>query len=207
LIQPYLDRLPLVAILRGVTPDEVVDIGTALVEAGFAIIEVPLNSPRPLESIGRLSTAFGDAVLVGAGTVTSATQVRDVAEAGGRLIVSPNCEADVIYATTDAGLVSMPGVATPTEALAALTSGADALKLFPAELLTPPVLRALRSVLPEETRILPVGGITPDAMRAYVAAGATGFGLGSALCKRGDSAAQVAVRAQAFITEWRALSR
>jgi 2-dehydro-3-deoxyphosphogalactonate aldolase len=203
-IQKYLERMPLVAILRGITPDEVADIGNALVEAGFAIIEVPLNSPMPLESIARLRAAVGEDVLVGAGTVTTTSQVRDVANAGGGLIVSPNYDAEVIYATTDAGLASMPGVATPTEAFAALVSGADALKLFPAELLTPPVVRALRSVLPDDVPLLPVGGITTDKMKDYAAAGATGFGLGSALYKRGDTAAQVSAKAQAFVTAWRA---
>jgi 2-dehydro-3-deoxyphosphogalactonate aldolase len=203
-IQKYLERMPLVAILRGITPDEVVDVGHALVAAGFTIIEVPLNSPTPLESIARLRAAVGDDVLVGAGTVITTSQVRDVADAGGQLIVSPNYDAEVIYATTDAGLASIPGVATATEAFAALVSGADALKLFPAELLTPTVLRALRSVLPEDARILPVGGITPGAMQGYVAAGANGFGLGSALYKRGDSAAKVSASAQAFVAAWRA---
>jgi 2-dehydro-3-deoxyphosphogalactonate aldolase len=203
-IQKYLERMPLVAILRGITPDEVADVGHALVEAGFTIIEVPLNSPTPLESITRLRAAVGEDILVGAGTVITTSQVRDVADAGGQLIVSPNYDAEVIYATTDAGLASMPGVATPTEAFAALVSGADALKLFPAELLTPTVLRALRSVLPDDAPVLPVGGITTDKMKDYVAAGANGFGLGSALYKRGDSAAKVSASAQAFVAAWRA---
>ena len=206
MIQIYLDRLPLIAILRGVTPDEVVAIGEVLVAAGFAIIEVPLNSPTPLESIHRLHDTFGDGVLIGAGTVTASTQVQDVASAGGRLIVMPHSDADVIRAAKSAGMVCVPGIATATEGFAALAHGADALKLFPAELLTPRVLGAFRSVFPEATRFFPVGGITPGSMSEYVGAGATGFGLGSALYKRGDSAEQVAVSASAFVDAWRLLS-
>jgi 2-dehydro-3-deoxyphosphogalactonate aldolase len=205
MIQPYLDRLPLVAILRGVTPEAVVAIGHVLVDAGFSIIEVPLNSPRPLESVRRLSETFGAAVLVGAGTVMSAEQVRGVADAGGRLIVMPHGDPVVVLAAKAAGLACIPGVATPTEGFAALANGADALKLFPAELISPAVLRAMRSVFPPETRFLPVGGITPHTMSEYVAAGAAGFGLGSALYKRGDDAATVAASAQAFVAAWRRL--
>ncbi|MEO8563355.1 MAG: 2-dehydro-3-deoxy-6-phosphogalactonate aldolase [bacterium] len=205
MIQPFLDRLPLVAILRGITPDEVVGVGRVLVDAGFAIIEVPLNSPRPLESVRQLSDAFGDMVLVGAGTVMSAGQVSDVADAGGRLIVMPHGDADVVRAAKAAGLACVPGVATPTEGFAALANGADALKLFPAELLSPAVLRAMRSVFPAATRFLPVGGITPQTMTEYVAAGATGFGLGSALYKRGDEPAAVAANARAFVVAWQRL--
>jgi 2-dehydro-3-deoxyphosphogalactonate aldolase len=203
MIQPYLDRLPLAAILRGVTPDEVVAIGRSLVDAGFVIIEVPLNSPRPLESVRLLSDAFGDSVLVGAGTVMSAEQVRHVADAGGRLIVMPHGDPVVVRAAKAMGLACIPGVATPTEGFAALANGADALKLFPAELLSPAVLRAMRSVFAAETRFLPVGGITPHTMAEYVAAGASGFGLGSALYKRGDSPNAVAANARAFVSEWR----
>jgi 2-dehydro-3-deoxyphosphogalactonate aldolase len=205
MIQPYLDRLPLVAILRGVTPGEVISIGDALASAGFAVVEVPLNSPDPLESIQRLSERFGDEILVGAGTVTSARQVDDVARSGGRLIVMPHGDAEVVRAAKGAGLACMPGLATPTEAFAALASGADALKLFPAELLTPAVLRSMRAVLPGATRFLPVGGITPDSMAAYVAAGATGFGLGSALYRRGDDAGRVSANARDFVEAWRRL--
>ena len=201
-MQRYLDRLPLIAILRGVTPDEVVEIGHALVDAGFAIIEVPLNSPNPLESIQRLHYAFGEDVLLGAGTVMTAAQVYDVAEAGGRLIVTPHVDTHVIRATKTSGLVSIPGIATPSEGFAALASGADGLKLFPAELLPPTVLRALRGVFPEGTRFFPVGGITPSLMSQYVAAGATGFGLGTALYRRGDSAERVTANAEAFVNAW-----
>jgi len=206
MIQIYLDRLPLIAILRGVTPDEVVAIGEALATAGFAIIEVPLNSPAPLESIRRLHDTFGDDILIGAGTVMTPAQVRDVAEAGGRLIVMPHGDVHVIRAAKLAHMICIPGVATVTEGFAALANGADALKLFPAELLTPKVLGAFRSVFPEATRFFPVGGITPGTMSEYVAAGATGFGLGSALYRRGDSAEQVAVSARAFVDAWQTTS-
>ena len=205
MIQPFLDRLPLVAILRGVTPDEVISVGEALVGAGFVIIEVPLNSPDPLESIRRLSERFGDEILIGAGTVTSPAQVADVARSGGRLIVMPHSDGDVVRAAKKAGLVCIPGIATPTEAFAALANGADALKLFPAEMLTPAVLRSIRAVLPATTRFLPVGGISPDGMAAYVAAGAAGFGLGSALYRRGDDAERVAANARDFVAAWRRL--
>ena len=198
-----LGRLPLVAILRGVGPEEVVPIGRALVEAGFAVIEVPLNSPRPLESIGRLAAALGDGVLVGAGTVTSPAQVGEVERAGGRLIVMPHADPAVIGAAKSLGLACVPGVATPTEAFAALAAGADALKLFPAEMLTPPVLKAMLSVLPKGTRLLPVGGITPERMGPFRAAGASGFGLGSALYRPGADAEEVARHARAFVAAWR----
>ena len=202
-IQPFLDRLPLVAILRGVTSEDVVAVAESLVDAGFAIIEVPLNSPGPLESIERLQAKYGDEILIGAGTVTAPGQVADVAKAGGRMIVMPHGDAEVVRAAKAAGLACIPGVATPTEAFAALAGGADALKLFPAELLTPAVLKALRSVLPQATRILPMGGITPDSMAAYVAAGASGFGLGSALYRRGDDPARVARNARDFVSAWK----
>ena len=205
MIQPFLDRLPLVAILRGVTPDEVLAIGEALVSAGFAMIEVPLNSPDALESIRRLSERFGGEVLTGAGTVTSPRQVDDVARAGGRLIVMPHGDGEVVRAAKAAGLACVPGIATPTEAFAALANGADALKIFPAELLTPVVLRSMRAVLPATTRFLPVGGISPDSMAAYVAAGAAGFGLGSALYRRGDDAGRVSANARDFVDAWRRL--
>jgi 2-dehydro-3-deoxyphosphogalactonate aldolase len=205
MIQPYLDRLPLVAILRGVTPGEVISIGEALASAGFTVIEVPLNSPDPLESIQRLRERFGDELLIGAGTVTSPRQVDDVARSGGRLIVMPHGDGEVVRAAKGAGLACIPGIATPTEAFAALTNGADALKLFPAELLTPAVLRSMRAVLPAATRFLPVGGISPDSMAAYVAAGAAGFGLGSALYRRGDDVGRVSANARDFVDAWRRL--
>ena len=205
MIEPFLDRLPLVAILRGITPDEVVAVGDALVNAGFAIVEVPLNSPRPLESIERLIAKFGEEVLIGAGTVTSPAQVREIKAAGGRLIVMPHGDADVVRAAKAAGLACIPGVATPTEGFAALANGADALKLFPAELLAPTVLKSMRAVFPSAARFLPVGGITPDTMASYVAAGAAGFGLGGALYRRGDAPSRVAENARDFVAAWKRL--
>ena len=205
MIEPFLERLPLVAILRGVTPEEVAGVSDALVEAGFAIVEVPLNSPRPLESIERLHAKFAEEILIGAGTVMTPAQVKDVAAAGGRLIVMPHGEAEVVRAAKAAGLACMPGVSTPTEGFAALANGADALKLFPAELLTPVVLKAMRTVFPTATRFFPVGGITPDAMASYVAAGAAGFGLGGALYRRGDDPSRVAANARDFVAAWKRL--
>lgn len=205
-LQPWLERLPLVAILRGVTPPEVVGIGHALVEAGFAIIEVPLNSPDATLSIRRLAADLGEAALVGAGTVTSPAAVWEVARAGGRIIVMPHADVAVIRAAVDAGLLCAPGIATPTEGFAALAAGADALKLFPAELSGPKVLKALVSVFPRGTTFLPVGGITPDSMGDFVAAGAAGFGLGSALYRPGMTAAEVGATAKAFVSAWRGLT-
>jgi 2-dehydro-3-deoxyphosphogalactonate aldolase len=205
MIEPYLDRLPLVAILRGVTPEEVMDVTGALVDEGFAIVEVPLNSPRPLESIERLRAKLGEEILVGAGTVMSPAQVKEVAAAGGRLIVMPHGDGEVVRAAKAAGLACIPGIATPTEGFAALANGADALKLFPAELLTPAVLKSMRAVFPAATRFFPVGGITPDAMASYVAAGAAGFGLGGALYRRGDAPSRVAANARDFVATWKRL--
>ena len=205
MLTTWLDRLPLVAILRGVRPAEVVPIGEALVDAGFAIVEVPLNSPEPLESIRRLVVSLGTDVLVGAGTVMTPDEVRAIADVGGRIVVMPHSDSAVVRAAKAAGLYCTPGVATPTEGFAALSLGADALKLFPAELLTPAVLKAMRSVFPKTTRFLPVGGITPDNMAPYVAAGASGFGLGSALYKPGDTPDQVSVRARLFVERIREL--
>lgn len=191
-------RFPLIAILRGVRPDEVEAIGEELVAAGFTILEVPLNSPDPLDSIARLSRALEGRAVVGAGTVLRVEDVAAVAEAGGTLIISPNANTSVIAAAADAGLVALPGVATPTEAFAALEAGAAALKLFPAEQATPAVLKAMRAVLPKDTRVLPVGGIAPDNMASWLAAGAAGFGLGSALFKPGMTATAVGEQARAF---------
>lgn len=194
--------LPLVAILRGVRPDEVVPIGRALYAAGFRLLEVPLNSPDPLESIARLRVALPDDALVGAGTVLTPERVAAVAAAGGELIVMPHADLRVINAAVVAGLPCLPGVATPTEAFAALEAGAAGLKLFPGELVTPPVVKALRAVLPKATRLVPVGGITPPAMAAYRKAGANGFGLGSALYAPGLGAAEVGARALEFVHAW-----
>ncbi len=207
MIRSYFNRMPLVAILRGVTPDEVVAIGRALVAEGFVLIEVPLNSPQPIESIRRLADALGPDILVGAGTVVAPASVREIAEARGRLIVMPHSDPAVVREAKGAGLVCTPGVATPTEGYAALANGADALKMFPAEAMPPPVLKAWRSIFPPETAFLPVGGITTDTMEGYLAAGAAGFGLGSALYKPGLSAEAVGTRARAFVGAWRRLSQ
>nr|WP_189992862.1 2-dehydro-3-deoxy-6-phosphogalactonate aldolase [Thalassobaculum fulvum] len=193
-----MERLPLVAILRGVEPDEVVAIGAELVDVGFAVIEVPLNSPEPFDSIGRLAAAFGDRALIGAGTVLTAAAVDRVAAAGGGLIVMPHADTAVIRAAKRAGLFAVPGFATPTEAFSALDAGADALKLFPAEAAPPAVLKAMRAVLPPAVPVLPVGGIRPETMAGYWEAGAAGFGLGSALYKPGDAPATVRAKAVAF---------
>lgn len=206
MLDTYLKDLPLIAILRGVTPDEIVPVGRALYDAGFRVIEIPLNSPQPFESIRRLTAELGESCLIGAGTVLTEAQVAEVDAAGGRLIVSPNANLAVIRASKAAGLVSAPGVATPSEGFAALDAGADSLKLFPAEQLGPAVVKAWRAVFPQELALLPVGGITPDNMGPYVAAGANGFGLGSALYKPGLTAAQVSANAQAFAAGWRAIS-
>lgn len=192
-------RLPLIAILRGVRPDEVEAIGDALAEAGFTLIEVPLNSPDPLESIARLAKRFPGRAVIGAGTVLRACDVDAVRAAGGTMIISPNTDASVIAACAAAGLVSLPGIATPSEAFAALQAGATGLKLFPAEAATPAVLKAMRAVLPAGVRVLPVGGITPDGMAPWRKAGAAGFGLGSALYQPGMSAAEVGTRARLFV--------
>lgn len=198
-------RLPLIAILRGVTPDAVVPIGAVLIEAGFAMIEVPLNSPEPIKSIAALQSAFGDRVLVGAGTVTSPSRPAEIAATGAKLLVMPHADVAVIRAAKAAGMICVPGIMTPTEGFAALAAGADALKLFPAELAGPATLRAMRSVFPAGTLFLPVGGITPDTMGGFLKAGAAGFGLGSALYRPGDTAAAVAAHAAAFVAAWRPL--
>lgn len=198
-------RCPLVAILRGVRPDEVEPIGDTLVDAGFTLVEVPMNSPDPLDSIGRLARRLEGRALVGAGTVLTPDQVDAVQQAGGQLIISPNSDLSVIGRSAQAGLISMPGYFTPTEAFAAVQAGARALKLFPAEAATPAVLKAQRAVLPTDLPILVVGGINPGNMAPWIAAGANGFGLGSALYKPGASAADVSEAAQAFVRGWRAV--
>lgn len=191
-------HLPLVAILRGLTPAEAPAVGDAIVEAGFRLLEVPLNSPQPLDSIALMRQRYPDA-LVGAGTVLSAQQVRDVHAAGGELIVAPNFNADVVAEAARLGLVSLPGVITPTEAFGALAAGATGLKLFPAELASPAVVKALLAVLPKGTPLMPVGGITPDNMDQWRAAGSAGFGIGSALYKPGKSAEAVREDALRFV--------
>jgi 2-dehydro-3-deoxyphosphogalactonate aldolase len=198
-LKQWLGRCPLVAILRGVTPEEVVGIGTALERAGIAIVEVPLNSPRPIESIGRLAQHFGSRMLIGAGTVMTPADVAAIAAAGGRLIVTPHAAEAVVRAARAHDMLACPGCFTPTEAFAMLAAGADALKLFPAEAATPAVLRSLRAVLPSGTALLPVGGIDAGNIPGWRAAGAAGFGIGSAIYKPGDSAAVVAGKARLLV--------
>lgn len=192
-------QCPLVAILRGIAPGEAEPVGEALLEAGFVLLEVPLNSPQPLESIARLAARFGGRATIGAGTVTTPAEVAAVQAAGGTLIVSPHVDERVIAATLAAGMVSLPGFFTPTEAFAALRAGAHALKLFPAEAASPAVLKAHRAVLPADVLVLPVGGIAAEAMAPWLVAGAAGFGLGSALYRPGFTAAEVRERADRFI--------
>jgi 2-dehydro-3-deoxyphosphogalactonate aldolase len=205
-LQEYLAPLPLVAILRGVEPEEALAIGQTLTDAGFRAIEVPLNSPQPLDSIAALTQALGARALIGAGTVLDPADVSRIAEAGGRLIVMPHADHAIIRAAKAQGLLCVPGVATPTEAFGALAAGADALKLFPAEAMPPAVVKAWRAVLPKEVWLLPVGGITPERMAPYLAAGADGFGLGSALYQPGLTPAAVATRAKAFAQAFADLS-
>lgn len=195
---------PLVAILRGLRPEEAAPMARALVEAGMPRIEVPLNSPQPLASVAAMVDAVGDRALIGAGTVLTAAQVGEVAAAGGRLIVSPNADPAVIAATKAAGLLSAPGVFTATECFAALAAGADMLKLFPASLLGLDGLKALRAVLPADVPALAVGGVGPADFAAWRAAGAAGVGLGSALYKPGDAAQTVAARAREAVAAWAA---
>jgi 2-dehydro-3-deoxyphosphogalactonate aldolase len=196
-------RLPLVAILRGVQAEAVCGIADGLLEAGFSLIEVPLNSPDPMRSIALLARHVAGRALVGAGTVLQVDQVAQVQQAGGGLIVMPHGDTAIVRAAKAAGMVCLPGVATPTEAFAALAAGADGLKLFPAEASSPAALKAMRAVLPPATRVFPVGGIHIDNLQPWMAAGATGFGLGSALYKPGDDAAIVARQARRFVDAWR----
>jgi 2-dehydro-3-deoxyphosphogalactonate aldolase len=193
--------LPLVAILRGIRPDEAVAVGRALVEAGWRLIEVPLNSPDPLRSIEALARALPEAC-VGAGTVLTASEARAVHAAGGCIIVAPNFSPEVVAETVRLGGVALPGVATPSEAFAALAAGAAALKLFPAEMIPPAAVKALRAVLPLSTRVLPVGGVGLDNFEAYRAAGADGFGIGSSLYQPGRSANEVGERARRWAAGW-----
>ncbi|HZP86526.1 MAG TPA: 2-dehydro-3-deoxy-6-phosphogalactonate aldolase [Burkholderiales bacterium] len=197
-LQQALSSCPLVAILRGIRPDACQVVGEALVENGFTIIEVPLNSPRPFESIAILSASLGDRALIGAGTVLRAEQVHEVARCAGRLVVMPHTDVEVVKEAKQLGMHVIPGFATPSEAFGALGAGADALKLFPAEANPPAVLKALRAVLPKEVDVLPVGSITPDNMSGYWAAGANGFGLGSALYKPDMDLAKIREAAARF---------
>lgn len=203
MIDPHLDTLPLIAILRGLQPDEAAAIGDVLFRSGFRCLEVPLNSPQPLDSIAILAERFGDRMLVGAGTVLTTDAVDKVAGAGGRLIISPNADPVVIAHAKARGLICLPGVFTPTEAFSALAAGADGLKLFPAEVAGPAGLKALKAVLPRDVPLYAVGGVDPANMPTWRSAGADGFGIGSALYKPGGSPADVARQADAFIAAWR----
>lgn len=193
---------PLIAILRGVTTGEAADVAKALVDAGITKIEVPLNSPTPFDSITAMKTAVGDTAMIGAGTVLSTGDVGRVRDAGGQIIVSPNCDQRVIVATKSAGLESWPGVMTPSECFLALKSGADGLKVFPASLLGPDGIKAIRAVLPEGTQVYAVGGAGPDNFGAWLAATADGFGIGSALFKPGMSVSDVAMRAKSVVAAY-----
>ena len=195
----WLARCPLIAILRGIRPDEVESVCEALEDAGIAIVEVPLNSPEPLRSIARLSRRFGQRMLIGGGTVMTPGQVAEIADSGGRLIVTPHADPAVACGAKAHGMLVAPGFFTPAEAFAMLAAGADALKLFPAEAASPAVLRALRAVLPPKTLVLPVGGIDPTNIAAWHQAGAGGFGIGSAIYKPGDNAETVAAKARALL--------
>ena len=201
-LRAWLQRCPLVAILRGLTPDEAIGMGEALVGNGIPVLEVPLNSPEPIESIRRLAAHFGDRALVGAGTVIDPADVARIAAAGGRLIVTPHADPAVTLAAKQHGMIAVPGFFTPTEAFALLSAGADGLKLFPAEAASPGVLKAMLAVLPKGTPILPVGGIGTGNMAPWRAAGAAGFGIASALFKPGDAPDTVATRARALRQAW-----
>jgi len=195
----YFAECPLVAIIRGVTPADAHDTAAALFEAGIRIIEVPLNSPDPFESIRIIAEAFGDRALVGAGTVLDPTGVTRVKEAGGRLIVSPNTNTDVIKAAVAAGLVSSPGYFTPSEAFAAIEAGADSIKLFPAEAASPAVVKAQKAVLPWDIPLIVVGGVTPQSIPEWLAAGADGFGLGGGLYKPGQDTQTTLTKARDYV--------
>jgi 2-dehydro-3-deoxyphosphogalactonate aldolase len=197
-LRPWLDRCPLVAILRGIRPEEAVAVGEALVGAGVVVLEVPLNSPEPMESIRRLAAHLGTRALVGAGTVMTEAQVAEVAAAGGRLLVTPHADPSLVRAAKARGMLAVPGFFTPAEAFGLLAAGADALKLFPAEAASPAVLKALLAVFPKGTAVLPVGGMAAETILPWRAAGAAGFGIGSALYRPGDAAEEVGRKARAL---------
>ncbi len=203
----HIADLPLVAILRGLRPEDAEATGAALIDAGFRAIEVPLNSPDPFTSIARLVQRFGNRAVIGAGTVLTVDDVQRLADTGAKLMVSPNTDPAVIVAAKAAGLYALPGFFTATEAFAALHAGADGLKLFPAETTTPAHVKALKAVLPPEVPVFAVGGVTPETMTPWIDAGAQGFGLGSALFKPGMAPGAVGDKARAFAAAWAALAR
>jgi 2-dehydro-3-deoxyphosphogalactonate aldolase len=198
-IREWLDRCPFIAILRGIKTLEVDDVFSELLSAGIAIAEIPLNSPEPLASIRRAADGFGDRMLVGAGTVTTVSEVEEVRAAGGMLIVSPHADAEIVRKTKQLNLIAMPGIGTATEAFAMVHAGADALKLFPADVVGPRMLTGLRAVLPKGTLLLPVGGVDEGTIAAWRQAGADGYGVGSALYKPGMSSSQVGANAQRLL--------
>lgn len=200
LFQSYFDACPLVAIIRGISPQDAEAVAEAIYEGGIRIVEVPLNSPEPLRSIELLAKRFGERMLVGAGTVLDPADVRRIADAGGRIIVSPDANPEVIAAAAGAGVVSAPGYFTPTEAFAAIRAGATALKLFPAEAASPAVLKAQLAVIPKHVPVMAVGGIKPDGMRSWLDAGAAGFGLGGGLYKPGQSASETLAKARSYVS-------
>jgi 2-dehydro-3-deoxyphosphogalactonate aldolase len=195
----WLERCPLIAILRGIQPAEAEPIGSALERAGVCVVEVPLNSPDPFKSISILSQRFGSRMLVGAGTLTKPSQVEEVANAGGKLVVTPHADTAIVRAAKQAGLLAVPGFFNPTEAFALLDAGADALKLFPAEVLGPGMIKAVRAVLPKGTMVIPVGGIDGANVSQWMAAGAAGLGVGSSLYKPGDDANAVEGKARVLM--------
>ena len=199
LFDRHFEPCPLIGIIRGVTPADAVGIGKALLDGGIRIIEVPLNSPEPFASIGAIADAIGEEALVGAGTVLDPADVQKVKQAGGRIIVSPNMNPAVIAATVGSGMISSPGIFTPTEAFAALEAGAHALKLVPAEAASPAVVKALKAVLPNDVPLIIVGGVTPESIGAWLDAGADGFGLGGGLYRPGQSAEETLAKARAYV--------
>jgi 2-dehydro-3-deoxyphosphogalactonate aldolase len=206
-LKNWLKRSPIVAILRGVKPDEVEAVAEALADSGIFVVEVPLNSPQPFDSIGRLAKRFGDAMLVGAGTVMNTDAVQRVADVGGKLIVTPHADIKVTAKAKASGLFAVPGFFTPTEAFALLEAGADALKLFPAEAVSPNVLIAMRAVFPPDAAVLAVGGVNAATIASWHQAGAAGYGVGSSIYKPGIAAAEVRVKAKALVAALAAADR
>lgn len=196
-------KLPYIAILRGLSPDNAIEIIGGLRDVGFRAVEIPFNSPNPVRSLESAVAKFGGDLLLGGGTILTALDAKRVCDAGGNFVVSPNTDSSVIEATKSCGMTSIPGVSTPSEAFAALNAGADALKLFPAESLPPRVVKSWRAVLPKDLWLIPVGGITPDSVAPYMAAGADGFGLGSSLFQRDSSKEQVVKSAEKFVSSYK----